>query len=319
MQAEFVPFTGNCRELQWGGNIASNWFMSIANQTQWRSQFGNTTQGLYIAAADGHAFGWKNLHGPGETLKFMDQALDDFAKRPPQHVDIQQDQLDAPFTHIPAKDTSVMRVFCRIRPLPEGASVHNRNLGRDNFWIYKPECQALLDSALDKPPGTAVPFPLPIAARLTRFHFVDNVRSIPDLWTAAEISKCAFTAQLENVDKLAETFTFSFHGDFEQQTANRKRGQTGSVDGLFTIDAQAATIVRFRAYAKATAWGHSTFAKQGALEGNFPLVYAIVDVSDSSSRIVPPYAISESKDYVAPALPPPPPAVVSNQLIKQDK
>ena len=67
------------------------------------------------------------------------------------------------------------------------------------------------------------------------------------------------------------------------------------------IEASAARVTYFRAYAEARAWGASRFT-QGAPPGRFPVVIAMIEADDSIARAVPPQGISEGDDYRSPRL-----------------
>src|SRR5437870_2693347 len=148
LQSEFIPVAGNCDELQEGlaqrAPAASGWFMRMADQTEWRKQEGNTVQGFYIAGADGTAYGWLNDRDVPEVNTFMDRALAKFRARPPKAAEIPAAERGAASGVTPDASTSIVRVFTRIRPLPEGADSLNAGVGRDHLWIYRDEVRQLL-------------------------------------------------------------------------------------------------------------------------------------------------------------------------------
>jgi hypothetical protein len=199
----------------------------------------------------------------------------------------------APFAKTPDPTTSVVRVFSRIRPLPEGAHVLNTSVGRDHLWIYADEVRQMLAASAE---DRETPFPLPpsLAARMTRFHLIDNVRGEPDMWEANQIKQADFT--LRRVADTNTTRTFAFTGTFAQELPNGERGQHGTIEGEFTAYKESAMITHFRAYSGGEAWGASTYT-QHAPPGRFPLVMAMVETDDAVSRIVPPQALAWSVNY----------------------
>src|SRR5437868_5918567 len=155
--------------------------MRMADQTDWRKQEGNTVQGFYVAAADGTAYGWFNDRDVPEVTAFMNRALARFRAHPPPAVEIPAADRVASIS-TPDPTTSIVRVFTRIRPLPEGADSLNAGVGRDHLWIYADEVREMLAAGAGE-------FPLPraLAARIARFHLVDNVRGEPEMWEPDQV------------------------------------------------------------------------------------------------------------------------------------
>jgi hypothetical protein len=195
LKNEFIPYTGDTAELQPEFGFAhydcADWFMRMVANTGWRKE-GNTTQGLYVAGADGTCYGRKKTMSVATTHRFMNACLEEFKKKPPKAVAIDEDQVGAPFSRPALKTTSVLRVFSRIRPVPEGADNRNTNLGRDMLWIYPEDLKEILTAA-----GTqAGEFRLPNAmvSRMTRFALVDLIRGEPDFWRPGEVTLAEFKA-----------------------------------------------------------------------------------------------------------------------------
>src|SRR5687768_11001757 len=175
LQTEFVPVVGNTHELQNGRSPARDWFMKMAASVNARVNNGNTAQGFYIAGPDGTAYGFNNNRTVERVNWFMDNSLKKLRESPPKATAIDPADLNAPFARTPGPSVSVMRVFARIRPLPEGCSDLNKGIARDHFWIYPSEVKEmyrLTEHGLNEP----IPLPRSVVARLTRFHLVDNVR-----------------------------------------------------------------------------------------------------------------------------------------------
>jgi hypothetical protein len=306
LKEEFIPFAGNTAELQPGLAFeevqAAKWFMKMADQKDWRKQ-GNTTQGMYIASANGKTYAFKNTPGKSDTLRFMDKGLEEFKKNLPPKVEITTEELEARYTHKPKPETSVLAVYSRVCPIPEGADNRNRNIGKDYFWIAQSEVEEILDAEAAAP---AEPLKLPqsIIARMCRFTFLDLIRGEPDFWTPRQVEKAAFSLEKKGVD--GALHSFAFNGGFRNETGFlSRRGIEGTVSGEFTINAETKRIVKFRAYAASIAWGASTLTQRGLPNGKFPLIFALIEADDDPyAREVSPSAVSRNeKDYREPAFP----------------
>lgn len=300
LNKEFVPFSGNTIELQtdYGAEYSgAKWFMPMSNQTQCHVQ-GQTTQGMYISGADGTAYCWKNTPGITATLRFMDEGLKAFKERPPKTIEIDEKELKEKFSRAPRESTSVIEVYSRVRPIPEGADSRNANIGRDYLWIYDDEIKEIA-AAADRESDS---FDLPefLVARIVRYGLVDIIRGEPDYWESKEVRHAEFSATRISSDDAQATV--GFHGKFGQATVLLLRGLEGHIDGQFTIDKKTNKVSHFRAYAKCEAWGASTWSTRGVPAGKFPLVFGMVDVNDAVSKDVPPGAVSRDRPYRHPTM-----------------
>ncbi|HEY9790416.1 MAG TPA: hypothetical protein V6D22_08455 [Candidatus Obscuribacterales bacterium] len=292
MHDNFVVVAGDCKELQNGHSSARDWFMNIvmhANNPDLTAQLGrlpggggDTAQGFYIIGADGTYYGWDNSHYLPNVIKFIDKGLSDFHKRPPAHIEIADSQLSERFSASPDATTSVVRVFNRISPLPDGCDELNKSVGRDHLWIYADEVQQLLAAS-----NSSAQFPLPktLVGRLVRFHLIDNVRGEPDQWQPSDIKQADFSANL--ITTTAHAKRFHFAAKYGQEAADHQRGQTGQLEGTFDVLTDTGKVANFRAYGKAVAWGRSTWTP-GEPKGKFALVTAMVSADDPTSQVVPP-------------------------------
>lgn len=246
----------------------------------------STAQGLYIIGADGRCYGWMNSHESTEVKAFLEHGLDLFAKYPPNKIQIQPAVLAQRFSSAPYPSTLVVRVFSRIRPVPANSDDTNNSVGRDHLWILAEEAKQIAAHT-----GQAQ-FSLPssLVARLVRYHLIDNVRGEPDAWNPDEVKRALFTARM--VADSGAVKTYEFHGDFAQRTSDNGRGIEGAIDGRFEISKSENRASHFRAFAKAIAWGSGRYT-QGAPAGRFGMVFALIDVNDTISKVVPPEFMGE--------------------------
>jgi hypothetical protein len=178
-----------------------------------------------------------------------------------------------------------MRVFSRIRPLPADCDKSNLGIGRDHLWIFESEVDELLAAARA---ANRKPFPMPnrITGRLVRFQLLDTVRNVSPAFSEGDVKKASFMVE-PSIGQ--DGMSFSFYGQYDSQGQTEDGGQafgiTGWLQGEFRVDAPGKRIEHFRAYGEATASGHNN---GGAPEGDYPVVFAVIDAYDDISRAVPP-------------------------------
>lgn len=292
LNEQFVPFAGNTAEYQlnYGADgDAAKWYSAMTEKTGYKVQ-GETTQGMYIAGADGTAYAWKNTPGVSDTIRFMQKGIADFKAKPPQKVEISE---PPPQKFAPRATTSVLSVISRVRPVPPDADGRNYNIGRDYLWMYQAEIKEMLAAT----PET-LRLPNSFIARLCRYNFLDLIRGEPDIWEENDVRKADFkvtrTGSKDGVQSFALTGTFKMNTDWMML------GLEGQIDGEFSVDEASARIVRFRAYAKCEGWGAPKFGYRGVPKGRFPLVFAIMDDDSKLAHDVAPSAITRHQEYLNP-------------------
>jgi hypothetical protein len=305
---EFIPVTANTQELQWRRSPTQAFFLKAVAGTQSetlskemdRSQ---DPQGMYILGADGTSYGFINDHDPADVLRFMDRGLRGFRAQPPRPAVISDAEVAAPWTVRPPEGGAVVRVFSRIRPLPEKVWGLNRGVGRDFLWLYPEDVQGLVAGSGGAGPAAAgAPARLPEAllARIARFHLVDGVRGTPDMWGAGEVRRQAFQAkvlrQVGHVRTLALRGEFAMRGTRRSAVGARERveqGYTGVLEAEIDLDVSAGRLLRFRALGEGDAWGEGTYTPYPP-PGRFRLLIAMVEAApaDEIARTVPPEAVA---------------------------
>lgn len=296
---EFIAVNGAIERLQpdrygWHETASSKWFLAMASRKfkgdphleAFFSGFG-TYQGIYVAGPDGTPYAYTNtlLYGdltPAKLVATLDEALREYKKRPPARSEITPEQVREAAPDGLDPSTSVLRVFSRIKPAPDGYA--SPGIGRDHMWIFADEVRALLRG----PAGVAFPMPRPIVARLVRFHLFDNSRNIGYAYEEGEVQRAEFSLKLLSqqgpVHRYALTGTFACERtDTEHK---EKVGMDGKLEGEIDVDADQAKIIRFRACGEAKAWGD--VGRTGAPPGTYPLVFALVEANDDVARTVPP-------------------------------
>jgi hypothetical protein len=256
-----------------------------------QKSFSNDSQGMYIVGPDGKSYAYANDHDPSDIKKTMDLGLQRYKASPPSQVSISAKEIETPYAISPAKTTSVVRVYSRIRPVPKGCSWLNNGPGRDFLWIYQDEVKKMLTA---KPNGGTIKIPASLALRIARYHLMDNIRGTPDMWAASEVKNALFTARI--VRDSANERSLAFSGSFKMAANSGKRGYEGTIDGEIAINTEKVEVARFRAYASGKAYGDGTYTPN-APKGAFNLVVAMIEARDAVARVVPPEAVStENRD-----------------------
>ncbi len=296
-----MPVSGDCAELQFGKSQARNWIMDIVLQLKNPDLIrqlkppDHTIQGFLVVSADGRAFDWLNDSDPAQVKTFLEHGLSWYRKIDAKHVSISDAELNEPFSKHPPSDATVVRTFSRIRPTPAGCDKLNQSVGRDHMWIFADEVREIVQDT-PKAPSEVQSFPMPktLAMRMVRFHLIDNVRGEPDMWRKEDVKKAEFSVHMKSEN--GNSRTYRFVGACSIETANSKRGLDGKIEGEFDVNCQTDKITRWRAYSESMAWGESRFTP-GAPKGRFPLIVAMTETNDETSKIVPPQAVSYGENY----------------------
>lgn len=281
-----MPFAGNTHELQNGKSAARDWFIRAAAKLKPDVLGGTTAQGFYILSSDGEALAYNNNRNVERVLGIMDKGLAAFKHLP--NVETSDAEIELPTGRRPAEDTSILRIFSRVRPIPEGCDPSNENVGRDHYWILATEIRTLLQTG--NLPDSAV-------TRLYRFAMVDNVRGEPDHWKPGEVRLAILDTK--KVIEIDGRVTYEVSGRFEMSTPDLSRGMTGSLRGRLSVDIGVAKVSECRIFVSGTAWGRSTYTPNPP-SGKFPMVFAIVDAKDETAKVVSPQAIFYGREYLEP-------------------
>ncbi len=316
LKTEFIPVTANTQELQWHRSPTQTFFLSLVASTQSDTlskemQRSQDPQGMYILGADGTSYGFTNDHDPSDILRFMDRGLRGFRVQPPRAAVISDAEVAAPWTTRPPAGSVVVRVFSRIRPLPEKVWGLNRGVGRDFLWIY-PEDIAALVAGSGGPgqaaPGTPAQLPLALLSRVVRFHLVDGVRGTPDMWGLNEVHHADFQAKVVRQEGAVRTLAwkgeFAMRGTRRSAVGERQRveqGHAGALEGEIDLHVSAGRVLRFRALSEGRAWGEGSYTPYPP-PGRFRLLIAMVEAGaqDEIAHTVPPEAVatqSNDKPY----------------------
>jgi hypothetical protein len=267
LQARFVPVAIDQFYQRQQKDAEGNFYRKIAAQGPWKEVEG-TTQGLYIATADGKLLGFNNNRGPERIKRLLEEVLKDF--QPVAVPSIKPGAADPRFALSPPQGGLVVRVTAKVlggyeETDDEWQKIIQSALSRDNLWIRKDEHQALArGELLDS-----------LKHRIAQFHLIDNTRGEPEMWDDADIRK--LDLRLDG-GKLSGTV----------QLENKSGDHGYHAELLGFVESDKGRVVRLDMVAKGSYWGDSPFTR-GAPKGKFPLAVAFTLASgDLEADRVPP-------------------------------
>lgn len=259
---DFIPVTGNTHDLQNRRSELGAWFMKTAASVNSRVDDGMTSQGFYVVAADGTAYGFNNNRSIDRVVAFMAEGLKKYRASPPVVTDV---PVLKGGRIVPPDGATVLRVYSRITPVPEGCGDSNKNLQRDHLWVLPGEVSELQNGA----------FPEALKLRLLRFCLVDAVRGEPDFWTQSEVESGEFKVTSDGtLTKIKASFSMKSVG----------QSLSGTFDAELSIGK--GRLTSFKGYADCTASGSGTWTP-GAPEGYFPLKFAFVIAPEAIDTVAP--------------------------------
>jgi hypothetical protein len=267
LQTRFVPVAIDQFYQRQQKDAEGNFYRKIAGQGPWKNVEG-TTQGFYIATADGKLLGFNNNRGPEPIKRLLEKLLKDF--QPVSVSSIKPGASDPQFARTPPQGGLVVRVTAKVlggyeETDDEWQKIFQSALSRDNLWIRKDEHQALVrGELLDS-----------LKRRIARFHLIDNTRGEPQMWDDADIRK--LDLRLDG-GKLT--------GTVQLESKSGDHGYHAELLGF--VGSDKGRVVRLDMVAKGLYWGDSLFTR-GAPKGKFPLAVAFSLASgDLEADRVPP-------------------------------
>jgi hypothetical protein len=258
-----------------------------------------TAQGYYAFSAAGDFYASANTHDPDEVLALLAGAKSAFVAHPPAKIELNETSL-GPEARVP-EGALILRVYCRITPLPAGLSdlqrTRNGQLGRDHLWMLKEEAAEILASLKNRNEMEAPPS---LSRRLCRFHLTDNVRGESDLWEPDHLKKSALRVakigETETVVRVTLSGTYSMlRTGVKVEGRDRKSdlGLEGTLEGVLEIDKTKGSWKDAKVHATATAWGASTFTPDEP-PGRFPVQIGMIVTTDVVSRQIAPQGVMNS-------------------------
>lgn len=245
-----------------------DFYRRIAGQGPQHDFERGTTQGLYMASADGTFLGYTNHRSPKRVKEMLRQAMLRF--RPGSTDEISVEREDPRYNVSPPTGGLVVRVQAKVmggyEPTENAVQqIFQTALSRDNLWISRLEHSEIV----------AGRFPKSLAHRIARFHLVDNTRGEPPMWRDSEVLKSSF-----------EIHGTVIRGHAELSTASGNRSY--SVELLGELQTEKENVVVWNMVASGQYFGDGKYTR-GAPPGKFPLAisFTLADGKDMADAIPP--------------------------------
>lgn len=278
LKNKFVPVAIDQWYQRRQKDAEGEFYRRIAGQGP-RNNFNATTQGLYIATADGKLLAFNNNRGPERIKRLLEQSLKGFQPAPAPAL--KKGAADPRFDRTPPPGGLIVRVTAKVLGGYEETDdawqrIFQSALSRDNLWIRKDEHEALVRGVLLDS----------LKRRIARFHLIDSTRGEPPMWEAAEIRKLEL--QLAN-GKLT--------GAVQLETKSGDRGYHADLAGVIKVEN--GRVVRLDMVAKGMHWGEGPVTR-GAPKGKFPLAVAftLARGDDEADRAPPQGSKGWLPDYI---------------------
>jgi len=254
-------------------------YRKIAGQSP-QNNFNQTTQGLFVAAADGTLLGFTNNRSPERVKEVLRKALADF--RPAEAGILSNPKPDSNYVARPPEGGIVVNVTAKVLKGYTASGdaeicAFQNSLGRDVLWIRKDEHSQLARGE----------FPETLKARIGRFNLMDFTRGEPAFWDPAEVRKIELTLKDGVI-----TGTAHVEG---------KLGDRGyKADFRGAVECRDGKVTRFDLVARGPAWGHSGCTGVAAPKDQFTLALAwrIASGLDEADKVMPQGAKAWLPDYL---------------------
>ena len=245
-----------------------DFYRRIASQGPRHDFERGTTQGLYMASADGTFLGYTNHRSPEKVKEMLRQAMLQFRPAPTEKLSVKRE--DPKYQLSPPNGGLVVRVQAKVmggyEPTENAVQqIFQTALSRDNLWVSQAEHSHI----------AAGRFPKSLAHRIARFHLIDNTRGEPPMWRDREVLKSNFKIDGTVVRGHAELSTVS--GD-----------RSYSVDLLGELQTEDGNVVAWNMVGSGTYFGDGQYTR-GAPQGKFSLAisFTLADGKDIADAIPP--------------------------------
>ncbi len=272
LRTRFVPVAIDQAYQRRQKDAEGEFYRKIAGQGP-RSNFQSTTQGLYIATAQGKLLLYNNNRDPAKVQRLLKEKLNIFQQNLAEYsraVAIKPGKVDARYNVSPPKGGLVVRVRAKVlggyEPTTDRwRAIFQSALSRDNLWISAAEHQSLVQGQI----------PVSLQKRIARFHLVDNTRGEPPMWREKEIRQLKMTVRGNRIE-----------GQVLLRTDSGDRGYQAELFG--ELEVKAGKVVRLDLLARGDFWGDGPYTRN-APKGRFPLAvsFTLADGTDVADRIPP--------------------------------
>jgi hypothetical protein len=315
--SSFIPVAGDDWYQRRREDAEGTFWRTVANQGPrkgaGKKPGGSTRQGIYVFTAAGKLLGYKNAQDAATMLVTVKDALRKWNALPEQDrkpgaVQVPAlGKVDATYARSVPEGGLVLKVYTRVLDKDKdgawarGASRRQGGdqAARDHVWLKKDEWPALVPARPRE--GDTFAMPAALAARLLRFHLVDNTRGEPNFWARDDVRKSSLTWKVAKVSDAALTLELTGSALLATRVDATKaeRGFDVTLRGTLVYDRKEKRITRFDLLAVGDHWGEGTYTR-GARPGRTPLgVWMELTPAKEGADRVPPQAAREQAGYFA--------------------
>ena len=238
-----------------------------------RKDFKGTTQGFYVATADGELLLYNNNRDPAKVRRLVARALQQFdaspaAKREVAAID--PGRADPRWAVAPPEGGLVVRAHGKVLGGYAPTESWTRRamqqaLSRDNLWITAQEHAALVKGEL----------PERLLVRIARYHLVDNTRGEPGMWRPEHVRELAVRRDGDRIEGRVRLASEDGARSYDAQVL----GFVATTDGKVT---------RFDLVALGTYEGEGRYTR-GAPDEPFPYAVSLrlADGRDTADAVPP--------------------------------
>jgi hypothetical protein len=304
LQNDFIPVSTDDWYTRRRKDDEGTFFRLISDQTRRKESKGTMTrQGIYAFTADGETLNMKNAgQDVTATKQQLVEALEKFKKLPenrrnPGAVEIpKHGPFDKDYSRTVPEGGLVLKVHGRILD-KSGSSfsvgksdfMGGERASRDFAWFTKDEAKKLVTPSFTV--GHKSNMDEAIVRRICRFHFIDNTRGEPPLWTKKEFHKGVFTRTVSKVED--QLVTVKVDGEAEMASdkdySKAERGFIVRLSGQYQVNRKTQEISGFQLTALGEHWGAGGHTEVGVRSGRSLLGITLdqVDASRPENRVSP--------------------------------
>jgi hypothetical protein len=308
---EYVPVAGDDWYQRRREDAEGEFYKKVSDQGPRRNTDGSTRQGIYLFTASGKLLAYKNAQDADVMREVLQRGLAEWKKLPaaerrPGAVKVEElTKTDARYTRKPPEGGLILATYTRILEDDDKGELCKGTCrftggdaaARDHVWLTKADWESLIPRSLEK--GRTDKMPERVAAKLVRYHLIDNTRGEPEFWRPQEVRKLDVSMTTEELTD--QTMRLRIEGaallSTDLDTKRAKRGYDVALRGTLVYDVEKKAVTRFDLVAVGEHWGEGRYTP-GARPGRKPLGVAFELAGDRPADRVPPQAARDYEEYM---------------------
>jgi len=281
--AESVPAADAIWELLTRDDAASRWLSEQLG--------GSPRSGVYLLAASGELLADCHSLVRDVLLDALGRGLERFEELGPSRstpARAPQGLLEHRFERYRPEHGLVLTCFTRELPGElDPAGARSQVVRTDQVWFSAEERRGLVPDGLV--PGERFEVPRPLALRLARLHFLDDLRGPVRPFSAAEVERADWSGWL--VSKDSGRLELEYAGRTRAVGRDEETGEFGvetSFSGRAEFDRRTARFSSFRLVARGVRFGRALTNARVGQEAPSPIGFALEPTGASLLRFAPP-------------------------------